>query len=1030
MAPAPLAAQERPVLLRDSFPIGSAEGILCQVQDRSLENKARQSMFDRAWAVVCRDSAQPVSTVYAFKGDAGDPLGRIAPLRRQPVECPAGATVAAALDGVASHQLCRISGTELGWSIYSVQQGDVTYVADGFSAYDSATVLALRSVLENRIAPGVIDVATTSVSDPFAFARIQAATLEPSQAMAEGYRRNLGGEYAEAAAYFETLEQRLAGDEEADINPGEFLVNRALQKSNLGEFAEADRLFIKAEPLTSSDPVAARLQRNFEAIHLLNQGFYPEAITRLDRPITAGLPSAEAMAGRLEISAPIAARINGDGAGEGLLGFVDEVKLSKLERATIIDAQALQLKGTALRLSGNKDAARTALLDAYAQAISVRDGRVISIARLRSQVLGELALIAESEGDLATAESYLLNAIDILQAQYPDRRAVSGAKARLGAMLLRNGREEEGMAIYREIVSRAVGKGDAATGFSNQLAPYFRRLAPRVGTDGVAADDFFEATQILVRPGVAETQAILARELSARNDEAARLFRQSTDLTREIERARIRYVALGREEQTGPVRQAREELQGRIEEMEQQQQRTQAALAQYPQYRVVAPRSLSLGDFRSSLQPGEAYARLAVVGNSLFMFYTDKETALAWPVDVSAEDLELKVDLLRASISVFEGGQYLTYPYDIEGGHELYTLLFSPVADRLQGVKHLVFEPDGAMLRLPVDLLVTDDASVERYLQRIEAGGDAFDFTGVNWFGRGRMVSTAVSAQAFVDARMADRSSATQEYLGLGRNAPIGDSPPPAIAATLVSGGNACGWTTAEWNRPIDDAELVNAQSIIGGGRSQLITGANFSDSAILAKQDLDQYRVLHFATHGLVTAPRASCPARPALLTSFGGEGSDGLLSFQEIFDLDLDADIVILSACDTAGKASVEATREAGIASGGGTALDGLVRAFIGAGGRSVLASHWPAPDEFDATERLMNEMFRQGRNRDVGEALGASRRALMDQPNTSHPYYWAGFAIIGDAARPLLTDPAPATASAEPASRAGGGNSQARN
>ena len=95
-----------------------------------------------------------------------------------------------------------------------------------------------------------------------------------------------------------------------------------------------------------------------------------------------------------------------------------------------------------------------------------------------------------------------------------------------------------------------------------------------------------------------------------------------------------------------------------------------------------------------------------------------------------------------------------------------------------------------------------------------------------------------------------------------------------------------------------------------------------------------------------MVTARAPKCAAQPALLTSFGGNGSDGLLTFREIFDLHLDADLVILSACDTAGKASAAATQQAGLATGGDVALDGLVRAFVGAGGRLVIASHWPVP------------------------------------------------------------------------------------
>ena len=74
--------------------------------------------------------------------------------------------------------------------------------------------------------------------------------------------------------------------------------------------------------------------------------------------------------------------------------------------------------------------------------------------------------------------------------------------------------------------------------------------------------------------------------------------------------------------------------------------------------------------------------------------------------------------------------------------------------------------------------------------------------------------------------------------------------------------------------------------------------------------------------------------------------------------------------------------------------------------------MASHWPTPDEFGATERLISEMFRVGRDQGLGLALRASQRQLMDDPQTSHPFYWGGFAIIGDAARPLLSDePVPA-------------------
>lgn len=1001
------SAQSGGVLTRDSFPIGSSEGILCQVQDRSTANPARQTIFDRRWAVVCRDNPQPIAEVFAFKDFSGDARNALRSMRRFPVTCAGSAS--GSVSGVANAErlACTVDETELNWTQITTQSGSLTFYAEGFTAYDDATLLALRSVVENRVARGTIDVASTSVSDPLSFARVQAETLQPEQALAEGYRRNLAGEYAEAAAYFETLQQRLEDDGDNAINPGEFFVNRALQKSNLGDFSVANRLFAQAQSFGGDDPITARLLRNFEAIHLLNQGFDVAAVDRLSQELPMSVVGASDIEGDLAITVPISERLNRAQQTGFLFGIVDELSLTPDERAQIIDAQALQIRGTARRISGDLFNARADLVAAYVQAIAVADGRVTSITRLRSQVLSDLSLIAERQGNLTDAESYLRNGLTLVQAQYPERRAVSAVEARLASFLLRQGRDAEAMELYGKVVDRAVGKRNAITGFANQLNPYYSRLAGQVSGNSEAADAFFRATQVLVRPGVAETQAMLARELSANSDEASRLFRQSVDLGREIERTRIRFEAISNGTQTAQTRQLGAELAEQINRLERSQISTQVQLNEYPQYRVVAPSSLELSEFRDALQPGEVYARLAVVSDDVFMFYADRDSALAYRVDLSAGDLDEQVEIIRESISVFDGGEYVTFPFDIASARGLYQKLFDPIADKLGDAEHIIFEPDGAMLRLPIDLLVSDDASVALYQNRTAVpNSDPYDFTGVNWLGRGKMVSTAVSADAFVQARRAEQSTASKQYLGLGENTPVGDSFPQWIQASASAGDLDCYWPRAQWNDPIDASELATAAGLIGSSRSDVITMTGFTDDTIKAKSDLSEYRVLHFATHGLVTPPNPDCPTRPALVTSFGSQDSDGLLSFDEIFALDLDADLVILSACDTAGAASVQATREAGLSSGGGTELEGLVRAFIGAGGRSVMASHWPAPDDFDATERLMSEMFRRGENQAIGAAFGQSRQLLMDAAQTSHPYYWAGFAVIGDSARPLLS------------------------
>ncbi|MFN3470328.1 MAG: CHAT domain-containing protein, partial [Novosphingobium sp.] len=264
---------------------------------------------------------------------------------------------------------------------------------------------------------------------------------------------------------------------------------------------------------------------------------------------------------------------------------------------------------------------------------------------------------------------------------------------------------------------------------------------------------------------------------------------------------------------------------------------------------------------------------------------------------------------------------------------------------------------------------------------------------------RGREVSIAVSPRGFLDIRKLAPSRAAHSYLGLGENAK------PAARPIRAAVADECDWPLATWQNPISAAELFHAQQRLGRNDSEVMTGTAFNDGALLAKADLDQYRIVHFATHGLVTAPRADCPARPALVTSFGDGGSDGLLSFREIFDLKLDADLVILSACDTAGVASVAASREAGVTTGGNYALDGLVRAFVGAGARSVVASHWPVPDDFDATKRLISGVIEASPGEPLAGGLERAQEKLMDDPNTSHPFYWAAFVIVGDGAKPLV-------------------------
>ena len=1010
-------------LLQDSFRIGSGGGALCQAQS-APRDATMGGMFDRAWTLVCRDSARPVGQIHVLRKVAGESdaaaVERIAALRPDPLSCSAEGGASLPDLGAVIVRNC-MAGRGGSYRVIRYARGGTLYVAQGYAAYAGAIELGLRTVVTGKPVAGKISIVSVGGDDSAAFARLQAGTLDAQTVLAEGYRRNASGNYAEAAEFFDSLTDRLARDPDTKgltaaerANRGhEYLVNRALQLSNLGQFDQAAATFAGARAIATADSVQLRLRRNFEAMDRINQHDLSGALAILDRPLESGSALLAGEAGGVALTPEIAAELSSGASEVKALGVRQDTKLTPRERAAIIDAQAQQLRGTLLRLTGKPDAARAVLTGALTDAVAIRDGRVTSITRLRAQLLDEIALTYEAQGNFGQAEALLNQGLALLAAQYPETVALNGARARLGAFLVRRGRKDEAIALYRTIISSTVANRNALTGMANQLQPYFALLADEIPNRPALTGDLFLASQTLVRPGAADTLEILTRELSAGSSDAARLFRQSTSLTRDIERGRIALAQLTQASAQNPALKAQiPALQADIDQLSSQQADTLVALAVYPQYRALTKDVLTLDEMRAALKPGEAYLKLAQLGDALYAVWIDGAGATGYRVKASAGDVARKVAALRETISTEVGGVRTTYALDVPTARGLFLDLFGPVDARLAQASHLIFEPDGAMLQLPANLLIADQAGVDAYEKRAAAGGDEFDFRGIGWLGRSHAVSTALSARAFRDARVAAPSTAAREYIGFGENMPLSNIRQAAYVRGPVGGSSSvsslsdCRWSPAQWNHPIPATELREAAQLVGTNGAELLTGAAFTDDAILARDNLDGFRILHFATHGLVTPPHPGCPARPALLTSFAPSAtSDGLLQFSEIFGMKLNADLVILSACDTAGQASLEATRTAGIVTGGGGALDGLVRAFIGAGSRSVIASHWPAPEEFGATERLISGLFQATPGEAVGEALRAAQIKLMDDPETSHPFYWSGFAIIGDGARPLI-------------------------
>ncbi len=201
---------------------------------------------------------------------------------------------------------------------------------------------------------------------------------------------------------------------------------------------------------------------------------------------------------------------------------------------------------------------------------------------------------------------------------------------------------------------------------------------------------------------------------------------------------------------------------------------------------------------------------------------------------------------------------------------------------------------------------------------------------------------------------------------------------------------------------PLPEAslELKCVAKSLKAGSGRVLTGDAATEAAV-KHAHLDRYRVLHFATHGLLAGQTASLnggTAEPALVLTPPEKASDeddGLLTASEIAQLKLNADWVVLSACNTAGGEKT-----------GAEALSGLARAFFYAGAKSLLVSHWEV-DSYAATMLTTTAFNDLSVTADIGpaKALQRSQAKLMndgERPWNAHPSFWAPFVLVGEGTR----------------------------
>ncbi|MGO9485481.1 MAG: CHAT domain-containing tetratricopeptide repeat protein [Rhodomicrobium sp.] len=358
-------------------------------------------------------------------------------------------------------------------------------------------------------------------------------------------------------------------------------------------------------------------------------------------------------------------------------------------------------------------------------------------------------------------------------------------------------------------------------------------------------------------------------------------------------------------------------------------------------------------------------------------------------------------------------------PFDHARAYRLYQALFGQAEDLIKG-KQLLIVPSGALTQLPFQVLVT--AAPTNGDQRSAA-----------WLVRehGLTVLPAVSSLKAL-RRVSRPSAANNPMIGFGNPLLDGRQNDPEFGAyykkLAQSARDKQRCPETPWQRiaslaglrrgvtpvqtrggfadrdfilfqtPLPETadELCAVARDIGADMSQIRLGARATEGEVKRLSEsgqLAQYRIVHFATHGAL-AGQIRGNAEPGLLLTppdTPTEEDDGYLTASEIAALKLDADWVVLSACNTAAGGAQ-----------GAEALSGLARAFIYAQARALLVSHWEVNS--DATVKLVTgAMSRLAANKSIGraEALRQSMLALIDkgEPREAHPAYWAPFVLVGE-------------------------------
>ncbi len=520
--------------------------------------------------------------------------------------------------------------------------------------------------------------------------------------------------------------------------------------------------------------------------------------------------------------------------------------------------------------------------------------------------------------------------------------------------------------------------------------------AQNSGDDTQMGERAFEGAQWIMATKASRAVAQMGARAAKGDGLLARLIRERQQIEADLTKARSLYAgqASGLE-----AKDARARLQDAEDALVRLDDEIRDRFPNYAEFSNPTP--LNYQELRDQLAPNEGLVLFLSAPFATYVWAVSDQGQSWHRADMSATQLGDRIrhvrrdldptDLARAAVPLSAPKPPVRPRFDFTTAHALFSDLIAPVLPALDGVDHLYVVKDGALSGLPLAVLLT------------EVPTETTTVANAPWLIRRFALTTLPGVSSLPSIRAAATMTAdTPElsgFVGFGNpdfdGTPVQSGPSSRAMGTFFDAdGTLTDAVRGLAPLPGTARELRDISDLFPPGKATVFTGPKATETSVKTAS-LETTKIISFATHGLITGDLAGL-AEPALAFTpphIGSDRDDGLLTASEAAELKLNADWVILSACNTA----------AGDGTPGAEGLSGLARAFLFAGARSILVSHWPVRDDVTAT--LTKETLARLQNDpDLGksQALRLSMLDLISQPDTSglaHPSAWAPFVVVGD-------------------------------